>query len=133
MKFNKSNEQTKHKMPSNQTRRPSKPWDTVLNPFLDVIDEMLRRRPPISLRKIQDELSRRHGIRVAHSTVASVLKARKKERKVRSIDPSFLSKNKSCTAAHNDAVERLRRKADVKPEQGPNPWDELEIKGPLSK
>jgi hypothetical protein len=118
-------------------RKASKPWETVVTPYLGEIDQMRRRRPrPVSWRKIAEELLRRHGIKISHSTIADAYNARQEECKVKTIHPSFLQKAKPTEneAVGTDPIERLRRKPTVNQAQEDADWQKkLLVDGPLTK
>jgi hypothetical protein len=108
-------------------RKPSKPWNTVALPYLDEINEMRSRTPPLSYRAISRELKRLHDFEIAHNTIMKAVNARKKPRKVTKIDPSFLSHITSKGSTAKSKTTFTDQKSD-------GAWDRrLEINGPLTK
>lgn len=108
-------------------RKPSKPWETAALPYLNAINEMRSRTPPLSYRAISRELKRLHDFEIAHNTIMKAVNARKKPRKVTKIDTSFLSQapSKSFTA---------KSKSNSSNQKPDSEWDHrLEIDGPLTK
>jgi hypothetical protein len=118
-------------------RKASKPWETVVTPYLDEIEEMRRRRPrPLSYRKIAQELLQRHGLKVAHSSISSAYNARQEERKVKSMHSSFLQNTKPTEnkVVSTDPIEKLRRKPALNRPQEDADWQQkLLVDGPLTK
>jgi hypothetical protein len=120
---------------SNKTRtrrEPSKPWDSVLDPYVEFIAELRNGRRPVPYRKIPALLKEKYGIEVAFNTVSSFVRARSKERKVSKIHPNFLKASKPPRSEGDDAVKRLRDKV-VQPAANDHSWSELEVHGPLMK
>ena len=111
--------------------KPSKPWESILTPYLGAIAEMRSGRHPIPYRKIALILKEKYGIEIAFSTVASFFRARAKERWQKKIHLSFFQKKFTSTAGMvEDPIEMLRRKR-IDPRPQVDSWKSLDVQGPL--
>jgi hypothetical protein len=106
-------------------RKPSRPWQTVLTPYLALINQWCRQSPPLSYRAIALELERKFELKVVQGTVRSAVKERQKPRKIHHIHPSHLSGN------HD---ERTHSRAGIDGTHTSSDWKSLlAINGSLKK